>query len=111
VAGETEVLGEIPPQRHFVHHKCHLTRPGIEPEPPRWDNISTYVKLQSPNSTSDQRDSPVLILTGPQMAGRASVTRRGKNFSLQRLDRLLGPHLNKGYRLYLGGGVAAEGWI
>jgi hypothetical protein len=24
LAGETEVLGEIPPQRHIVHHKSHL---------------------------------------------------------------------------------------
>jgi hypothetical protein len=31
LAGETEVLGEIPPQRHFVRHKSRLTRPGIEP--------------------------------------------------------------------------------
>jgi hypothetical protein len=28
IAGETEVLGEILPQRHFVHHKSHLTRPA-----------------------------------------------------------------------------------
>jgi hypothetical protein len=32
-----EVLGENPPQRHFVHHISHLTRPGIEPGPPRWE--------------------------------------------------------------------------
>jgi hypothetical protein len=28
--GETEVLGEILPQRHFVHNKSHMTRPGFE---------------------------------------------------------------------------------
>jgi hypothetical protein len=30
LAGETEVLGENQPQRHFFHHKSHLTRPWIE---------------------------------------------------------------------------------
>jgi hypothetical protein len=25
------------PQRHFVHHKSHLIRPGFEPGPPRWE--------------------------------------------------------------------------
>jgi hypothetical protein len=31
IAGETEELGENLPQRHFVHHKSHMTRPGLEP--------------------------------------------------------------------------------
>jgi hypothetical protein len=37
MAGETEVLGENLHRHHLVHHKSHLTRPGIEPGPPRWE--------------------------------------------------------------------------
>jgi hypothetical protein len=37
LAGETEVLGENPPQRHFVQRKSHLAIHGIEPGPPRWE--------------------------------------------------------------------------
>jgi hypothetical protein len=33
---ETEVLGENLLQRHFAHHKSHMIRPVLEPEPPRW---------------------------------------------------------------------------
>jgi hypothetical protein len=29
VAGETEVLGENLSQRHFVHHKSHVTWPDL----------------------------------------------------------------------------------
>jgi hypothetical protein len=35
--GEAEVLGENLPQRHFVHRKSRLTRPGFEPGPPLWE--------------------------------------------------------------------------
>jgi hypothetical protein len=30
LTGETEILGENPPQGHFVHKKFHMTWPGIK---------------------------------------------------------------------------------
>jgi hypothetical protein len=37
LTGETEVLGENLPQRHFLHHKSHMTRPGLEPWQLQWE--------------------------------------------------------------------------
>jgi hypothetical protein len=37
LAGETEALGENLSLVHFVHHKSHMTRPGLEPGPPWWE--------------------------------------------------------------------------
>jgi hypothetical protein len=37
LAGETGLLGEKLPLRHFVHHKFHITISWLEPGPPRWE--------------------------------------------------------------------------
>jgi hypothetical protein len=38
LAGETEVLGEnLPPAPLLSITKSHMTRPGFEPGPPRWE--------------------------------------------------------------------------
>jgi hypothetical protein len=50
LAVETEVLGEIVPHCHYVHHKSHMPWPTFEPVPPRcatnhlsYDTAKQYV--------------------------------------------------------------------
>jgi hypothetical protein len=33
----SRILGETLPQWYFVHHKSHVTSPGLEPGPPLWE--------------------------------------------------------------------------
>jgi hypothetical protein len=59
MAGETEVLGENLHQRHFIHHKSHLTRPGIEPWQPRWEASNYPLKLW--------RGQAAMLVTQPRL--------------------------------------------
>jgi hypothetical protein len=72
LTGETEVLGETLPQRHFVHHKSHMTRCEREPGLLRWDIISV------------SRDSRVGIATSYWLEdeGLEFESRWGQEFSL-----------------------------
>jgi hypothetical protein len=100
--GETEVLGENLPQRHFVHQKSNMTWPSLEPGrrggKPVTNSLSygtaTTAHLTKPFCKSLycnrvylfplfqnwSRDSSVGTVTGYGLDDRASIPGRGKIF-------------------------------
>jgi hypothetical protein len=59
LAGEPEVLGENLPQRDFVQHKSHMTRPGFEPGPPRWKHATNRLSYGAACSQINSMESTV----------------------------------------------------
>jgi hypothetical protein len=79
LAGETEVLGENLPQRHFVHHKSHMTRPGLEPR---------AAAVGSQRLTAWAMARPRLIeLLYRHLAGRTEENSKEPNKDIQCPDR------------------------
>jgi hypothetical protein len=81
LAGETEVLGKDLPQRHFVHHKSHMTRPGLEPGPLRLEgatNRLNYGAAFSSPATSFISPSSIVYTSISWPLVRLSVSPRTK---------------------------------
>jgi hypothetical protein len=70
LAGETEVLGENPPQYHFVHQKSHLTWPDLT-WPDLWSNLWPAVEA---SLLSYRKGNPMKEVITERHRGRTGET-------------------------------------
>jgi hypothetical protein len=61
IGKENRSLGENLPQRHFVHDKSDMARPGFEPGPQRWEASDYCIVLYLVCEATGTAASPGLL--------------------------------------------------
>jgi hypothetical protein len=74
LAGGTEVIGDNQPQRHFVHHKSHVTWPGTLDNNRSTSPIRTVTKKQNSVAWVRNRTIPT---ERPPLVGEISANFSG----------------------------------